>query len=64
VVNQDSSLSINAVEACAVENLDVEAAKGLLAETQKKLEATGIKEEEKGILKAEMEVYDAVSKIK
>lgn len=63
VVNPDSTLNINAVEAFTVEQLDVDAAKKAVEETNRKLTGN-LTDAQKASLKAELEVYEAVVALK
>ncbi|KAJ3329790.1 delta subunit of the central stalk of mitochondrial F1F0 ATP synthase, atp16 [Blyttiomyces sp. JEL0837] len=60
VVNADSSLNINAVEAVPLEELDVEAARRGLDEAAKKESASGASDADKAAARIEREVYEAV----
>ena len=59
VLNPDSSLNINAVEAVPVDQLDVEAARRALAEAQKRVERA-TSDKDKVAAEIEVEVYTAV----
>jgi len=59
VVNPDSSLNINAVEAVPVDQLDVEAARRALADAQKRVERA-TSDQDKIAAEIEVEVYSAV----
>jgi F-type H+-transporting ATPase subunit delta len=59
VINPDSSLNINAVEAVPVEQLDVEAARRALADAQKRAERA-TSDKDKVAAEVEAEVYAAI----
>jgi len=59
VVNPDSSLNINAVEAVPVDQLDVEAARRALTDAQKRVERA-TSDQDKIAAEIEVEVYSAV----
>ena len=59
MINPDSSLNINAVEAVPVDQLDVEAARRALAEAQKRVERA-TSDKDKVAAEIEVEVYTAV----
>ncbi|KAL1924294.1 uncharacterized protein VTP21DRAFT_7329 [Calcarisporiella thermophila] len=59
VINPDSTLNINAVEAFPLEDFSVEAVKSNLAEAQR-LSAAATTEEERAAAKVEVEVYEAL----
>ncbi|KAJ3207939.1 delta subunit of the central stalk of mitochondrial F1F0 ATP synthase, atp16 [Entophlyctis luteolus] len=60
VMNVDSSLNINAVEAVPIEDLDPSAAKQGLDEAVRKLNASGASEKEKAEARIEQELFEAV----
>ncbi|KAJ3113958.1 delta subunit of the central stalk of mitochondrial F1F0 ATP synthase, atp16 [Phlyctochytrium bullatum] len=60
VINTDSSLNINAVEAFPIEDLDVEAARRGIEEANRKINASGTSEADKAAAKIELEVFEAV----
>ncbi|KAI9329316.1 hypothetical protein BDR26DRAFT_872607 [Obelidium mucronatum] len=59
IINPDSSLNINAVEAVEVEQLDVEAARRGSEEASRKLNGSG-SEQEKVAARVEHELYEAI----
>jgi F-type H+-transporting ATPase subunit delta len=59
VINPDSSLNINAVEAVPMEQLDVEAARRALADAQKRAERA-TSDKDKVAAEVEAEVYAAI----
>ena len=59
VMNPDSSLNINAVEAVPVDQLDVDAARRALADAQKRAERA-TSEKDKAAAEIEVAVYTAV----
>lgn len=59
MVNPDSSLNINAVEAVPVDQLDVEAARRALTDAQKRVERA-TSDQDKIAAEIEVEVYSAV----
>ncbi|KAI8832723.1 F1 complex, delta/epsilon subunit of ATPase [Chytridium lagenaria] len=60
IINTDSSLNINAVEAFPIEDLDAEAAKRALDEANKKVNASGASEADRAAAKVEIELLEAV----
>ena len=60
VMNPDSTLSVNAVEANTLEELDVNVARKAIDESTKKLAVSGLTDAAKAAIKIEMEVYEAV----
>ncbi|KAI9497598.1 F1 complex, delta/epsilon subunit of ATPase [Zychaea mexicana] len=59
IINPDSTLNINAVEAAALDELSVENVKSALAEAQKVANGAG-SDAEKAAAKVEVEVYEAI----
>ncbi|KAJ3095705.1 delta subunit of the central stalk of mitochondrial F1F0 ATP synthase, atp16 [Phlyctochytrium planicorne] len=59
IINTDSSLNINALEAFPIEDLDVDAARRGIDEANRKLSASGASEADKAAAKIELEVYEA-----
>ncbi|KAJ3134876.1 delta subunit of the central stalk of mitochondrial F1F0 ATP synthase, atp16 [Physocladia obscura] len=60
VINTDSSIDINAIEAVPLEDLDVEAARKGADEASKRLSASGASEKEKAEARVEFELFEAV----
>ncbi|KAJ1566042.1 ATP synthase subunit delta, mitochondrial [Nowakowskiella sp. JEL0078] len=60
IMNPDSTLNINAVEAVPIDEIDFDAAKKASDEASRKL-ASATSEEEKATLKIELGVYEAIS---
>ncbi|TPX70478.1 hypothetical protein CcCBS67573_g06538 [Chytriomyces confervae] len=60
IINPDSSLNINAVEAVAVEDLDAEAARKGADEASRKMNASGASEKDKAEARVEFELFEAV----
>ncbi|KAJ3402020.1 delta subunit of the central stalk of mitochondrial F1F0 ATP synthase, atp16 [Chytridiales sp. JEL 0842] len=60
IINADSTMNINAVEAVPIEDLDIEAARRGLEEATRKVNASGASELEKAAAKVEQEVYEAI----
>ncbi|KAI8138543.1 F1 complex, delta/epsilon subunit of ATPase [Fennellomyces sp. T-0311] len=59
IINPDSSLNINAVEAAALDELSIESVKSALADAQRIADGAG-SEAEKAAAKIEVEVYEAI----
>ncbi|KAI8369391.1 F1 complex, delta/epsilon subunit of ATPase [Radiomyces spectabilis] len=59
IINPDSSLNINAVEAAKLEDLSIESVQSALADAQRVANGNG-SEEEKAAAKIEVEVYEAI----
>ncbi|KAJ3168347.1 delta subunit of the central stalk of mitochondrial F1F0 ATP synthase, atp16 [Irineochytrium annulatum] len=59
IINADSTLNINAVEAFPVEDLDVDAARKGIEEANRKINASGASEADKATARVELEVYEA-----
>ncbi|KAJ3179995.1 delta subunit of the central stalk of mitochondrial F1F0 ATP synthase, atp16 [Irineochytrium annulatum] len=59
IINADSTLNINAVEAFPVEDLDVDAARKGIEEASRKINASGATEADKATARVELEVYEA-----
>ncbi|KAI8622280.1 ATP synthase F1 deta subunit, partial [Chytriomyces sp. MP71] len=60
VINVDSSLNINAVEAFPIEDLDAEAARRGLEEANRRVNASGASDKEKAEARVEVELFEAV----
>ncbi|KAJ3228327.1 delta subunit of the central stalk of mitochondrial F1F0 ATP synthase, atp16 [Chytriomyces hyalinus] len=60
IINPDSSLNINAVEAVPVEELDAEAARKGADEASRKMNASGASEKDKAEARVEFELFEAV----
>ncbi|KAJ3240656.1 delta subunit of the central stalk of mitochondrial F1F0 ATP synthase, atp16 [Chytriomyces hyalinus] len=60
IINPDSSLNINAVEAVPVEDLDAEAARKGADEASRKMNASGASEKDKAEARVEFELFEAV----
>ncbi len=63
-MNPDSTVNINAIEACPIDQLDVDAARKAIEEANRKLTQTGLSEADKATIKAQLEVFEAVTKAK
>ncbi|TPX46729.1 hypothetical protein SeMB42_g01864 [Synchytrium endobioticum] len=60
IINPDSTLNINAVEAVPLEQIDFAAARRNADEANRKIAASGASELDKAAAKAELEVYEAL----
>ncbi|KAJ3084898.1 hypothetical protein BCR33DRAFT_713894 [Rhizoclosmatium globosum] len=60
IINPDSTLNINAVEAFDIEQIDVEAARRGSEEAARKLNAAGTSEADKVTARVEQELYDSI----
>ncbi len=57
-------MNINAIEACLLDQLDIDAAKKGVEEANRKLGVAGVSEVEKAEIKAQLEVFEAIVKAK